>query len=112
MQQTLTRQRISIAVLGGLTALGVALHLFQAVTTGEKPSLLISSAIFALMCLGHATYLLGWKRAITFFTLTAVMSYCFESLSIATCSATCYTYTGALGPMLGSVPAAIPISWF
>ena len=112
MQQTLTRQRISLSVLGGLVALGGGLHLFHLVTAGAKPDLLASSVIFALMCLGHATYLLGWKRAITFFTLTAVMSYCFESLSIATCSATCYTYTNALGPMLGPVPAAIPISWF
>jgi putative membrane protein len=35
-----------------------------------------------------------------------------ETFSIATCLATCYTYTDVLGPKLGLVPIVIRSSWF
>jgi len=109
---TVQRERLVIGALVALTLAGVGLHGYQGVATGEKPGLLAASLIFGLMSLGHAVYLLGWKRALTLFVLSATLSYMFESLSIATCAATCYAYTGVLGWKLGSVPIAIPLSWF
>jgi len=105
------RERTLIAILTGLMLMGVVVYGLNA-ATGAQPRLMVASVAFGLASLGHAIYMLGWQRALTFFALTACLSFLAESLSIATCSVTCYYYTDALGPKLGAVPAVIPISWF
>lgn len=105
------RERTLISILVGLTMMGVVVYGLNAASSAQ-PRLIIVSVAFGLASLGHAIYLLGWQRALMFFALTACLSFLAESLSIATCSVTCYYYTDALGPKLGAVPAVIPISWF
>lgn len=92
--------------------LGAAAHIWQAASTGEKLSLTLSNLIFGFLALGHAWYMLGWKRAAAMFGFIFVSSWAAESLSIATFLATPYTYTPVLGPRLGQVPIVVPVGWF
>jgi uncharacterized membrane protein len=63
--------------------------------------------------LAHAVYTLGWKRALTFFVLSMVISWLYEEIGVATGAIYGpYHYTDLLGPKLGHVPLLIPIAWF
>ncbi len=56
---------------------------------------------------------IGWKRLGAFFVLTCVISWCYESLSIATgFPFGHYHYTDKLGPKLGTVPLLIMPAYF
>src|ERR1700761_1763952 len=69
--------------------------------------------IFAGFSLEHATDLLGWRRALTFFCLSALISWCFEQVGVATgLIYGAYHYSDKLGPKIGAVPAIIPLAWF
>jgi uncharacterized membrane protein len=111
MKNLSQKERVIVGGLAALVALYFVLHAMT-LPAGVKPSLVIGGVITGLMALGHAWYMLGWKRALAFFLISAVISFLAESVSIATCSVTCYHYTDALGPILGNVPIIIPISWF
>jgi uncharacterized membrane protein len=80
------------AIPGGLRALTVVLLLFS---------------------LLHASYLVGFRQAMVFFSATAAISWLFEQAGVATgLIFGPYHYTDALGPSLGSVPILIPLAWF
>jgi putative membrane protein len=69
--------------------------------------------VFAGFSLAHAIDMLGWRRAVTFFGLSALISWCFEQAGVATGLVYgAYHYSDKLGPKLGSVPAIIPLAWF
>jgi putative membrane protein len=69
--------------------------------------------VFAGFSLAHAIDLLGWRRAVTFFGLSALISWCFEEAGVATGLVYgAYHYGDKLGPKLGAVPAIIPLAWF
>ena len=87
-------------------------HLASAGITGEKPSLVWASILFSLFGLLQAGYVLGWRRAATFFAVCSVLSWAAESYSIASGNVGAYYYTDVLGPKLGAVPMVIPLSWF
>ncbi len=106
-QDRVVLQALVVLLLGG-----AALHLAYVPLTGSKPSLIISNTLFSLLAFLHAWYALGWKRAVTFFGIVFGLSWIAESLSIATCLATCYHYTPVLGPRLGQVPIVVPLGWF
>jgi uncharacterized membrane protein len=66
-----------------------------------------------LFSICHAAYLLGWRQALIFFALSAVISWLYEQIGVATGVVYGpYHYTGALGLKLGHVPLLIPIAWF
>ncbi|MBN1429052.1 MAG: carotenoid biosynthesis protein [Anaerolineae bacterium] len=66
-----------------------------------------------LFSICHATYTLGWRQALAFFVLSAVISWLFEQVGVATGLVYGpYHYTDVLGPKLGHVPLLIPIAWF
>jgi uncharacterized membrane protein len=109
---TLNRERIVAIILALFLIAGLIAAAYQGVSNGVQPSLIISAIIFGVASVIHAVFMLGWYRAIVFFLVSAILSFVAETLSIATCLATCYTYTDALGPKLGLVPIVIPISWF
>jgi uncharacterized membrane protein len=68
---------------------------------------------FAGFSLAHAIDLLGWRRAVTFFSLSAAISWCFEQAGVATGLVYgAYHYSDKLGPKLGAVPIIIPLAWF
>ena len=73
----------------------------------------VLTVILMLFSFLHATYALGWRHCLTFFALSAVISWVFEQVGVATGLVYgAYHYTDALGPKLGHVPFLIPIAWF
>ncbi|MEJ5309846.1 MAG: carotenoid biosynthesis protein [Anaerolineae bacterium] len=61
----------------------------------------------------HAIYALGWRQALIFFTLSAVISWLYEQIGVETGLVYGpYHYTDRLGLKLGHVPVLIPIAWF
>ncbi len=72
-----------------------------------------STLAFAGFSLAHAIDLLGWRRAVTFFGLSAAISWCFEQAGVATGLVYgAYHYSDKLGPKVGAVPIIIPLAWF
>jgi putative membrane protein len=66
-----------------------------------------------LFSICHAAYTLGWRQALIFFALSAVISWLFEQIGVATgVIYGPYHYTDTLGLKLGHVPLLIPIAWF
>jgi len=71
------------------------------------------TVILVLFSLWHASYSLGARLTVAFFAITAVTSWLFEELGVATGLVYgAYHYTATLGPWLGSVPVLIPLAWF
>ncbi len=71
------------------------------------------TVILVLFSLCHAAYALGARLTLAFFAITAVTSWVFEEVGVATGLVYgAYHYTDALGPWLGSVPLLIPLAWF
>lgn len=79
---------------------------------GENLALVEAGLLLALFCLLHAIHMLGWRRALAFFGLCAVLSWAAEQHSILSGNVGEYYYTGVLGPKLGQVPYIIPLTWF
>ena len=75
--------------------------------------LTLLTSILALFSLTHAWYSLGGRLTSMFFGLSAVVSWAFEQLGVATGLVFgAYHYTDYLGPKLGHVPYLIPLAWF
>lgn len=71
---------------------------------------ILGPVLFVLL---HAPRQIGWKNLGTFFLLTFVISWGYESLSIATgFPFGHYHYTDNLGPKLGTVPLLIMPAYF
>ena len=71
------------------------------------------TVILLLFSLWHASYALGARLTVAFFGITAVTSWTFEEVGVATGLVYGpYHYTSTLGPWLGSVPILIPLAWF
>jgi uncharacterized membrane protein len=61
----------------------------------------------------HSLGSLGWRHTLVFFAATAVVSWCFEQLGVATGIVYGhYHYTAVLGWKLGHVPVLIPLAWY
>jgi uncharacterized membrane protein len=92
-----------------------ALHWARAATGWPLPDFgnIGYTLVFAGFSLAHAIDLLGWRRAVAFFGLSALISWCFEEAGVATGLVYgAYHYGDKLGPKLGAVPAIIPLAWF
>lgn len=69
--------------------------------------------VLMLFSLFHAAYALSWRHSLLFFALTAVISWVYEQVGVATgLIYGAYHYTDVLGPKLGHVPLLIPLAWF
>jgi uncharacterized membrane protein len=69
--------------------------------------------ILVMFSLTHALYALGWRHTLVFFALSAVISWAFEQVGVATGAIYGpYHYTDVLGVKLGHVPLLIPLAWF
>jgi putative membrane protein len=70
----------------------------------------LARLLFALI---HGSQRLGWRKLGVIFIITCVVSWCYESLSIATgFPFGHYVYTAELGPKLGTVPLMIMPAYF
>jgi uncharacterized membrane protein len=71
------------------------------------------TAIVAMCSLAHAWYSLGGRNTLVFFGLSAVISWVYEQVGVATGLVFgAYHYTDYLGVRLGDVPLLIPLAWF
>jgi putative membrane protein len=69
--------------------------------------------VFTAFSVLHAGSTLGWRRAIAFLVICAVVSWAFEAVGIATGLVYGpYHYSAQLGAKLGGVPVIIPLAWF
>lgn len=72
-----------------------------------------STLVLMLASLTHAGYLVGWRMAGAFLGISAVVSWLFEQVGVATGAIYGpYHYSDLLGLKLGHVPLLIPIAWF
>ena len=80
----------------------------------EIPGGVGSKTIFMLFfSIFHAWYLIGWKKMLMFFVITASVSWAFEQVGVETGLVYGkYHYTDYLGAKLGHVPVIIPLAWF
>jgi putative membrane protein len=109
-------------MLLGLSVLFLAIHLYfisrelLAPVLGlprEPTSLQINTIVLMLFSLCHASYMLGARKALAFFLISAVVSWAFEQVGVATGLVYgAYHYTDKLGMKIGHVPVLIPIAWF
>jgi putative membrane protein len=75
--------------------------------------LTVVTAVVATGSLAHAWYSLGGRHTLAFFSLSAVISWVYEQVGVATGLVFgVYHYTGYLGARLGDVPLLIPLAWF
>ncbi len=103
-------------ILWLLVALSVTLSVLAAMpsTASIAGSLSIvgtlARLIFALI---HGSQRLGWRKLSVLLLITCVVSWCYESMSIATgFPFGNYVYTAELGPKLGTVPVMIMPAYF
>lgn len=69
--------------------------------------------VFVVFAITHCAASTGWKRAGSFFALTAAVSYLLEEVGVRTgWIYGPYHYSDMLGPKLGHVPILIPLAWF
>ena len=113
----MNRTRLEVGVLVLLYGLIFGhglIHLSPLVTDGERVPFATLTPVFALFSLTHAVFMLGWRRAFTFFAVSAALSLGAELAGVSSgIIFGAYHYTDAIGPkILGQVPVVIPISWF
>jgi putative membrane protein len=69
--------------------------------------------VLVAFSLTHALYALGWRHTLVFFATSAVISWVYEQVGVATgVIYGPYHYTDVLGVKLGHVPLLIPLAWF
>jgi putative membrane protein len=111
MNDTL-RNRVlwAITVLFGLFAFLKATPLASSLMAFIPAVSIIVPTVFAFT---HGSRRLGWPAMAVFFAIAFVVSWCMESLSIATgFPFGNYHYTAKLGPKLGTVPLLIMPAYF
>lgn len=102
----------------GLSLLFLALFIYRALLAplADLPTfggVALPTLALMLFSLFHAIYALGWRHTLVFFVISAVVSWGFEQVGVATGAVYGpYHYTEVLGPKLGHVPLLIPIAWF
>jgi putative membrane protein len=106
-------EKALVAIITVVGLVVVALELRPLVDDAKVPFVLLVP-VFALFSLLHAGFVLGWRHALLFFALSAVISLAAELAGTVTgLIFGKYHYTDVLGPKLfGEVPVVIPIAWF
>ena len=69
--------------------------------------------VFGAFSLAHAASVFGWRRAVSFLLICAVVTWSFEEVGVATGLIYGHYHCGVrLGAKLGAVPFIIPLAWF
>ncbi len=89
-------------------------HVTHKVAPVERVAFPTTTIIFTVLVFIHALYTLGWRQALAFFSLTYVISFCFEFVGARTgLIFGPYRYTNLLGPeWFHTVPMIIPCAYF
>lgn len=104
-------ERIALA-LCGITALLLLGELMR--PTPEMPVAAVAVQLLAMvgLCIVHAAATKGWRKAIGFSVVSALLSWFFEYIG---CNFSWwfgdYAYTPALGFAIGNVPLLVVVSW-
>jgi len=73
----------------------------------------IKTIFMLIFSLFHAWYMIGWKKTLVFFVVTAGVSWGYEQVGVETgLIYGDYHYTDYLGYKMGHVPIIIPLAWF
>lgn len=106
-------EKVLVALITVVALVVVAFEL-RPILDGTKVPFVLLVPIFALFSVLHAGFLLGWRHALLFFALSAVISLVAELAGTETgLIFGVYHYTDVLGPKLfGEVPIVIPLAWF
>jgi putative membrane protein len=105
-------------VLLGISIFSLGLFLALTLLVLARPSTApvvgrLQTPALLLFGLCHATYSLGWRRALAFFAFSTGISWALEHVGVATgLIYGGYHYSEMLGPKLGHVPLIVPIGWF
>ena len=80
----------------------------------EIPGGIETKTFFMLIfSLSHAWYLIGWRKTLVFFAITACVSWGYEQVGVETgLIYGDYHYTDYLNDKIGHVPIIIPLAWF
>jgi putative membrane protein len=112
LKEVIMSQRL-IWPVAALFAIFAAIKPFLAGTSLQAIVPAFSILLPVLFVLFHAPRQIGWRNLGMFFALTFVISWSYESLSIATgFPFGNYHYTDTLGPKLGTVPLLIMPAYF
>lgn len=105
---------ISIGFLALFVYSTIIVSLFDDFELPGIPGGIASKTILMLFfSLFHAWYLIGWKKTLVFFVITAGVSWGYEHVGVETgLIYGQYHYTDYLGEKLGHVPIIIPLAWF
>jgi putative membrane protein len=110
MNSHLNRLLWALTALFGVFAFLKATPLASAMYAAIPAVSILVPTLFAFL---HGGRRLGWPAMLTFFAIAFVVSWCLESLSIATgFPFGHYHYTERLGPKLGTVPLLIMPAYF
>lgn len=103
---------ILLVVLGLLMAAHLGILGYR-VKTDQLPFQAMTY-VFSSLVFVHALYMLGWRRALAFLSITLVVSFFFEHFGVKTGVVFGhYHYTDVLNPkLLGTVPIVIPFAYF
>jgi uncharacterized membrane protein len=101
-----------LVVIGLLMAAHLGILGYR-IKTNHMPFQLMTY-VFSSLVFVHAIYMLGWRRALAFLSITAVVSFLFEYVGVKTGIVFgFYHYTDVLNPkLLGTVPMVIPLAYF
>jgi uncharacterized membrane protein len=104
--------RLAVA-LCAVTGLGVAWVLvLPAVVDPGVPGVVVALLVSFALCVSHSAATKGWRPALRFTAISAVISWCLEFVG---CNFGWwfgdYGYTDALGPRLGNVPLLVVCCW-
>ena len=105
---------VSLVFLALFVYSTVIVSLFEEDMLPNIPGGIASKTIFMLFfSLFHGWYLIGWKKTLVFFVITAGISWGYEQIGVETNLIYGeYHYTDYLGQKLGHVPIIIPLAWF
>lgn len=115
----MNKEKIPLYVSVGFLALFIYASIIfpileDSISLPEIPGGVGIKTIFMLIfSLFHAWYLIGWKKTLVFFVITAGVSGGYEQFGVETgLIYGDYHYTDYLGYKLGHVPIIIPLAWF
>jgi len=107
---------ILLVVMVATFTVHIGIHAYQVaanVPPAQRIPWTILAPVFSVFAMAHALFMLGWRRAVAFFGLTAVIAFGFEFVGQATgVIFGRYAYTDVLGWKLFGIPVTVLLVYF